>query len=73
MADVTFSLSFEDLDSLLANEQLPSDLAAVFEHPALLGLTPPQVEALQVLSREFEVEPLRDQYHQMIGRLEHVV
>ena len=50
MADVTFPLSFEDLDSLLANEQLPSDLAAVFEDQALLGLTPPQVEALQVLS-----------------------
>jgi hypothetical protein len=31
MADVTFPLSFEDLDSLLANEQLPSELAAVFE------------------------------------------
>ena len=33
MADVTCPLSFEDLDALLADEQLPSELAAVFEDP----------------------------------------
>jgi hypothetical protein len=30
MADVMCPLSFEDLDALLADEQLPSELAAVF-------------------------------------------
>jgi hypothetical protein len=31
MADVTCPLCSEDLDALLADEQLPSELAAVFE------------------------------------------
>ena len=34
MADVMCPLSFEDLDALLADEQLPSELAAVFEDSA---------------------------------------
>jgi ATP-dependent DNA ligase len=34
MVDVMCPLSFEDLDALLADEQLPSELAAVFEDSA---------------------------------------
>jgi hypothetical protein len=34
MADVMCPLNFEDLDALLADEQLPSELAAVFEDSA---------------------------------------
>jgi len=34
MVDVMCPLSFEDLDALLADEQLPAELAAVFEDSA---------------------------------------
>jgi hypothetical protein len=34
MADVMCPLSFEDLDALLADEQLPAELAALFEDSA---------------------------------------
>ena len=33
MADVTCPLCAEDLDALLADEQLPSELAEIFEEP----------------------------------------
>jgi hypothetical protein len=34
MADMMCPLSFEDLDTLLADEQLSSELAAIFEYSA---------------------------------------
>ena len=34
MADVTCPLCVEDLDALLADKQLPSELAGIFEEPA---------------------------------------
>jgi len=40
MADVMCPLSFEDLDALLADEQLPSELAAVFGDFQLLPKVP---------------------------------
>jgi hypothetical protein len=48
MADVTFPLSFEDLDSLLANEQLPSELAAVFEDLLFSGVSVLKVRSVEV-------------------------
>jgi len=40
MVDVMCPLRFEDLDALLADEQLPSEVAAVFEDSASYHRSP---------------------------------
>jgi hypothetical protein len=76
MADVMCPLSFEDLDALLADEQLPSELAAVFEDSArtieLTGgyeieLTEAEARALLAYAKSHEMRRLESDLRQELA------
>jgi hypothetical protein len=77
MADVMCPLSFEDLDALLADEQLPSALATLFEDSARtielsggyeLELTEAEARALLIYATSHEMRHLeRDLRQELTG------
>jgi hypothetical protein len=77
MADVTCPLCVEDLDALLADEQLPSELAGIFEEPARMvelsdgyevELTEAEAQALLTYATSHEMRHLeRDLRQELAG------
>jgi hypothetical protein len=77
--DVMCPLSFEDLDALLADEQLPSELAAIFEDSArtveLTGgyemeLTEAEARALLTYATSHEMRHLERDLRQELASFE---
>ena len=77
MADVMCPISFEDLDALLADDQLPPDVAALFEDSARtvelsggyeMELTEAEARALLIYATSHEMRPLeRDLRQELAG------
>jgi hypothetical protein len=79
MVDVMCPLSFEDLDSLLADEQLPAELAAVFEDSARtielpggyeMELTEAEARALLTYATSHEMRHLERDLRQELASFE---
>ena len=79
MADVMCPLSFEDLDALLADEQLPAELAAVFEDSARtielpggyeMELTEAEARALLAYATSHELRHLERDRRQELASFE---
>ena len=79
MVDVMCPLSFDDLDALLADEQLPSELAAVFEDSARsvelpggyeMELTEAEARALLTYAGSHEMRHLERNLRQELASLE---
>jgi hypothetical protein len=79
MVDVMCPLSFEDLDALLADEQLPSELAAVFEDSARsiefpggyeMELTEAEARAPLAYARSHEMRHLERDLRQELASFE---
>jgi hypothetical protein len=79
MVDVMCPLSFEDLDALLADEQLPAELAAVFEDSARtielpggyeMELTEAEARALLTYATSHEMRHLERDLRQELASFE---
>jgi hypothetical protein len=79
MADLMCPLSFEDFDALMADEQLPADLAAVFEDSTrtieLVGgyeleLKEAEARALLTYAASHEMRHLERDLRQELGGFE---
>lgn len=76
---MTCPLTFEDLDALLADEQLPSELAAVFEDAARtvelsggyeMALTEAEARALFTYAKSHEMRRLESDLRQELAGFE---
>jgi hypothetical protein len=79
MADVTCPLCAEDLDALLADEQLPSELAGIFEEPARMvelsdgyevELSEAEARVLLAWAKSHEVRHLESDLRQELAEFE---
>ena len=79
MADVTCPFCSEDLDALLADEQLPSELAGIFEEPARMvelsdgyemQLTEAEARALLTWAKSHKVRHLESDLRQELAGFE---
>jgi len=79
MADMMCPLSFEDLDTLLADEQLSSELAAIFEYSARtievrggyeMELTEAEARTLLTYATSHEMRPLERDLRQELTSFE---
>ena len=79
MADLTCPLCAEDLDALLADEQLPSELAGIFEEPARMvelsdgyevELSEAEARALLTWAKSHEVRHLESDLRQELAGFE---
>jgi hypothetical protein len=79
MADVTCPLCSEDLDALMADEQLPSELAAVLEDPGRtvevsdgyeVELTEGEARALLTWAKSHEIRHLESDVRQELAAFE---
>jgi hypothetical protein len=79
MADLTCPLCAEDLDALLADEQLPSELAGIFEEPARMvelsdgyevQLTGAEARTLLAWAKSHEIRHLESDLRQELAGFE---